>query len=57
MASLGSLVSGVAHEVNTPVGTGKLAASAMLKSLERIRGLMTSQTLTKNDFDEFVVVL
>lgn len=54
MASLGSLVSGVAHEVNTPIGTGKLAASSMLDSLSAIRQKMSENKLTKNDFDGFV---
>lgn len=54
MASLGSLVSGVAHEVNTPIGTGKLAASSMLESIQRIKRKVSDGALTKSDFDEFI---
>lgn len=54
MVSLGSLVSGVAHEVNTPIGTGKLASSSMLDSLKRVGRLVEEGQLRKTDFEEFL---
>jgi len=54
MASLGSLVSGVAHEVNTPIGTGKLAASALIESSNEIKKKVEKGDMTRQDFDVFM---
>lgn len=54
MASLGSLVSGVAHEINTPVGNGKLAASSLLSIMQEIKHHRDNNTLTKSAFDSFI---
>ncbi|XKH36768.1 sensor histidine kinase [Azospirillum doebereinerae] len=54
MASLGQLVAGVAHEVNTPIGitiTGASQLQAMIEELGRQHG---AATLKKSDFLRFV---
>ncbi len=54
MASLGGLVAGVAHEVNTPIGVGVTAASHLKQRTERFVKLIEQGELRRSDLDTFV---
>lgn len=52
MASLGGVVAGLAHEINTPIGTAMTAISHLNDELGRIRGLTAQGKLTKSILEE-----
>jgi len=54
MASLGELVAGVAHEINTPVGVGVTAASFLMDETNNINKKYLDSLMTKEDFDEYL---
>ncbi|MGH8442539.1 MAG: two-component regulator propeller domain-containing protein [Nevskiaceae bacterium] len=56
MASLGSLVAGVAHEINTPVGVGVTAASTLHEWAVRLQRLHADGTLTRSELERFIGV-
>lgn len=53
LASLGGLVAGVSHEVNTPLGIGVTAASHLVEESRYITKLYQEQTLKKSDLEGF----
>jgi ligand-binding sensor domain-containing protein/signal transduction histidine kinase len=53
MAALGSLVAGVAHEINTPLGVGVTAASHLEIETQRLMRKLDSNTLARSDLDAF----
>ncbi|MAZ66895.1 MAG: hypothetical protein CMF25_07275 [Kangiellaceae bacterium] len=54
MASLGQLVAGVAHEINTPVGVGVTAASHLEAKTRDMLRLFESGQLKKSSLTEFL---
>jgi PAS domain S-box-containing protein len=51
LASLGSLVAGVAHEINTPVGVGVTAASHLQEEVRAMRKAAAANALTRTQFE------
>jgi len=54
LASLGGLVAGVAHEINTPVGVGVTAASHLQEEVRALKRAAASGTLTRSQFDAYL---
>lgn len=54
LASLGGLVAGVAHEINTPVGVGVTAASTLEDRAREIEQLYRTDQLRRSDLERFV---
>lgn len=54
MASLGGLVAGVAHEINTPVGIGVTAASHLEETVQALKADFSGGTLKRSDLEKFV---
>ena len=54
MASLGGLVAGVAHEINTPVGVGVTAASSMLGQARDVLEKYNSGQLTNSGLKSYL---
>ena len=53
MASLGSLVAGVAHELNTPVGISVTVASTLAERLKEFESMVASGALRRSFIDKF----
>jgi len=54
MASLGALVAGVAHEINTPIGISVTAASHLRSATRQIKSATYAGNLKRSDFEAFL---
>lgn len=53
LASLGGLVAGIAHEINTPIGVGVTAASHLSEEANLLSRLLQSGELKRSDLERF----
>ena len=56
LASLGALVAGVAHEINTPIGIGVTAASFLRSQASDISTQFAESRLRRSDLEHFIDV-
>lgn len=54
LASLGSLVAGIAHELNTPIGNSVTIASTMQYETQLLQGEVANGKLRRGSFDNFL---
>jgi len=54
MASLGGLVAGIAHEINTPVGIGLTGVTHFLHLTENIKKDYESENMSREEFEKYI---
>ncbi|MGL1893638.1 MAG: PAS domain-containing sensor histidine kinase [Spirochaetaceae bacterium] len=54
LSSLGGLVAGVAHEINTPVGIGVTAASFLVGETQEFQKLFNESSITKKNMEDYL---
>jgi len=54
MASLGSMIAGVAHELNTPLGIGRTAVSKLKEDLDKMDAYYQDGIIKRSDLEEYL---
>ncbi|WP_100644014.1 sensor histidine kinase [Alteromonas facilis] len=54
MASLGGLVAGIAHDVNTPLGVGVTAASFLQERIDKLQEAFEEKSITQSQLNSFI---
>ncbi|QDX82288.1 hypothetical protein B9N43_14185 [Denitratisoma sp. DHT3] len=54
MASLGNLVAGISHEINTPLGIGMTAATSIQEDLQKLHRHFQAGTMKRSALDAFI---
>jgi signal transduction histidine kinase len=55
MASLGEMVAGISHEINTPIGLGVTASTLLADRLKQIKKSFEDQTLKSSQLKKFLI--
>ncbi len=56
-ATLSTLVASVSHELNTPIGNGVMAASALADQAKQFQEIIESGSLKRSDLNQFIATL
>ncbi len=54
MASLGSMVAGISHEINTPLGIAVTASSSLSEEVRRLRDVFENGAMKRSDLQRFM---
>ncbi len=57
LASLGALVAGVAHEINTPIGIALTGATLLQEETAKLRALYGAEEMTEEAFADFLAIV
>lgn len=57
LASLGALVAGVAHEINTPIGIALTGATLLQEETAKLRALYAAEAMTEEAFADFLSIV